>query len=154
MSFMDIADDARDAFHDVSRGRVRAVLLKITSDSQCELAAVHQKADNAEHNFEGEWNAFLESGLLPDDECRYLIYDFAYMSAQDRVERSKTLFITWAPADADKKIKMLTAFCANAMVSQLTGGGGGISARLQAGSIAGLDFQETHEKALRHSTVK
>ncbi|CAM0877371.1 unnamed protein product [Alopecurus aequalis] len=48
---------------------------------------------------------------IPDDECRYAVYDLEFVaddSAGD-TPRSKIFFISWSPATADTKSKMVYA---------------------------------------------
>merc|ERR1711862_37889 len=64
---------------------------------------------------------------LPDNECRYGIFDLEYSKDADGV-RQKIIFVVWAPDTAKIKDKMLTASSKDALKKQLIG----ISTEIQA----------------------
>ena len=59
-------------------------------------------------------------GQLPAKEGRYAVYDFNY-TLKDGGERSKLLFIVWAPDSAPIKQKMLYASSKDALKKKFTG---------------------------------
>ena len=97
-----------------------------------------------------QWNHFISHFLK--DNCAYGLAELKYISATDRVERRKTVFVLWAPSAAPRKDKMMVAFSANGVVNKI--GSGGIGCRVQAGSLQGLEYEEVLNQVLARSTVK
>jgi hypothetical protein len=75
-----------------------------------------------------------------------------YISPSDNVERTKVIFVYWAPDRAKMKEKMVTAFSVNGILNKI--GEGGISARLQAESLGSLDYSDVVQQVLARATVK
>ena len=149
---MKLTNEAIDGFEKVRKGLYRGVSFRIESDGICGMEQLIEKqGSDSTEDVVFEWNTFVE--LLPQDECRYIVYDMRYRSSETNTTRNKVLFFIWAPTGASVKQKMLTAFCAHSITSQLASGSG-ISARLQAASFADLDYSVVLEKALRTATVK
>lgn len=51
-----------------------------------------------------QWNNFVMD--LPQDDGRYVVYDFKYTSSRDNIPMSKRLFIVWAPSETSVKNKI------------------------------------------------
>jgi hypothetical protein len=152
MAFMHLSPEAHALYQDVHWGKVQAGTFVIASDSRCEVGAVYPRpAATAARSSENGWNEMVSA--LPADRCAFLVANFDYVSTSDQVERSKVLFVVWAPAGAPIKEKMLSAFCARAIIAQC-GSGGGIAAQLQGGCFAEVEYEVVREKILRMSTVK
>ncbi|KAF9946971.1 cofilin, partial [Mortierella alpina] len=71
-------------------------------------------------------------GALPEDDCRYAVYDFDFTLA-DGGPRNKIVFITWSPDSAKIKSKMIYASSKDALRRGLNG---------VAFDIQGTDFDE------------
>ncbi|KAG0064293.1 cofilin, partial [Podila epicladia] len=72
---------------------------------------------------------------LPQNDCRYALYDFDYTLPEG--PRNKIVFYTWSPDNAPIRAKMVYASSKDALRKQLQG----IGAEIQ-----GTDFDEvTHE---------
>ena len=65
------------------------LLLQISDD--WEVIDVHKKGEKG-----SSYDDFLEE--LPEDECRYAIYDYEF--EDDGRKQSKILFVVWAPDTA------------------------------------------------------
>ena len=89
---------------------------------------------------------------LPKGRCAYCFVNFTYESPNDHIERTKVIFVYWAPEEAKMKEKMITAFSANGILNKI--GEGGISARIQAESHASLDYNDVMQQLLARMTVK
>lgn len=63
------------------------------------------------------WEEFAAS--LPAEDCRYAVFDFDY--EWEGAQRSKVLFVNWAPDTAKTKSKMLYAASKDAFKKALTG---------------------------------
>jgi cofilin len=90
-----------------------------------------EQIKNAQH----KWADFVAA--LPPKEPRYAIYDMQFEQASGDGQRSKLLFISWAPENAPVKSKMMhTQFLIgfkNALV--------GLAAFHQATDLSEIDYQ-------------
>jgi cofilin len=68
---------------------------------------------------EATYEDFLK--LLPEDDCRYAVYDFEYRKGEDEGVRSKICFIVWAPDAAKVRQKMLYASSKDSLRKSLAG---------------------------------
>ena len=78
-----------------------------------------------------DYDAFLEK--LPENECKYAIYDFEYDIGGGEGKRSKIVFFTWSPDTAPIRSKMVYASSKDALRRSLNG---------VAADIQGTDFSE------------
>jgi hypothetical protein len=100
-----------------------------------------------------EWEQFINSKLTEDNECKYVLYKFRYMSATDKIERSKLIFILWSPSSAPRKQKMMSAFFAHSFLDRI-GATSAVSCQIQASSLDSLDYHDVLEKLSRTLSVK
>lgn len=77
---------------------------------------------------------------LPEDDCRYAVFDYEYKKGDDQCMRSKICFIVWSPDCAKIKQKMLYASSKDALRKKLVG----IGAEIQA-----TDSSEVSEDAIK-----
>jgi len=70
----------------------------------------------------GERSATYEdfTNALPENDCRYAVYDFEFVNKQD-VNDSKILFIGWSPDTARVRSKMLYASSSQKFKTGLNG---------------------------------
>eukprot|EP01111_Echinosteliopsis_oligospora_P006825 TRINITY_DN211_c0_g1_i1.p1 TRINITY_DN211_c0_g1~~TRINITY_DN211_c0_g1_i1.p1 ORF type:complete len:149 (+),score=37.69 TRINITY_DN211_c0_g1_i1:155-601(+) len=92
---------------------------------------------------EKEYTDFVKRAL-PQNECRYAIYDFDF-KAEDGGDRSKIVFVLWAPDSAKIKPKMMYTSSKDAIRKQLVG----IGSEVQATDAAEIAFEAVLEKCLR-----
>ena len=97
-----------------------------------------------------KWQCFVEQ--LPRERCAYGFVNFSYLSPSDKVERSKVVFVYWAPDSAKMKEKMMTAFSVNGILNKV--GEGGVSSRVQAGCVGSLGYEDVVQQVLARATVK
>ncbi|KAK8443798.1 hypothetical protein SEVIR_9G033000v4 [Setaria viridis] len=69
-------------------------------------------------NRETTYEDFTNS--LPENDCRYAIYDFDFVTAED-VQKSRIFYILWSPDTAKVKSKMLYATSNQKFKSGLNG---------------------------------
>eukprot|EP00010_Vexillifera_abyssalis_P008929 CAMPEP_0201550162 /NCGR_PEP_ID=MMETSP0173_2-20130828/6561_1 /ASSEMBLY_ACC=CAM_ASM_000268 /TAXON_ID=218659 /ORGANISM="Vexillifera sp., Strain DIVA3 564/2" /LENGTH=148 /DNA_ID=CAMNT_0047960067 /DNA_START=107 /DNA_END=553 /DNA_ORIENTATION=+ len=148
MAFMKLSQNAKDAFELVRKGKMRGATFHIINDGEVDVE--HLIDFQNDISFEDEWHTSIEK-YLPQEACRFLVFQLDYLSSCDKVQRSKMIFLSWAPTKASQKEKMLTAFCTQSIVHQF---GGSVGCRSQAGNLKELDYQTVKEKMLRTSTVK
>jgi len=78
---------------------------------------------------------------LPDQDCRYAVYNFEYDSGSDG-HRAKIVFFIWAPDTAPTKKKMIYASTKDAIKKAFQG----LSVEMQATDKAEADFEEVLNK--------
>ncbi|KAJ2811336.1 cofilin [Coemansia furcata] len=87
------------------------------------------------------YEAFIN--LLPENECRYATYDFAYK--KDGTERNKILFYSWSPDTAKIKNKMIYASSRDSLRKSLIG----VALDVQATDLEEASYDASLEKVLR-----
>jgi len=88
------------------------------------------------------YEEFLE--ILPEDECRWAIYDFEF-EKEDGGRRNKITFLSWSPDNAKIKQKMLFASSRDALKRSLTG----IAIEIQGSDLSEVAYEAVFEKANR-----
>ncbi|RVD88408.1 uncharacterized protein DFL_002595 [Arthrobotrys flagrans] len=86
---------------------------------------------------ETEYDKFL--GDLPENDCRWAVYDFAYKLAEGEGERNKIVFISWSPDNAPIRSKMVYSSSKDALRRAFNGIGA---------DIQGTDYAEVSTEAL------
>jgi cofilin len=143
------SDECVLAAMSVKSGKLASALFVLDQDHfQVHSALSHNSLENA--SCQQKWQSFLEH--LPKEKCAYCFVNFSYISPSDNVERTKVIFVYWAPDRAKMKEKMVTAFSVNGILNKI--GEGGISARLQAESLGSLDYSDVVQQVLARATVK
>jgi cofilin len=105
-----VADEVLLKFNDIKYGKLKArfVVYKI-EDTQIVEDSL---------SMDGTYDDFL--GLLPEEDCRYCLYDFQYETDDGR-NVSKLCFISWCPDTAKVKSKMVYAGSKQAILSAMDG---------------------------------
>ena len=111
------------------KGKYRYLILKL-NDSNEEVVIEHQGAPDS------DYESF--TALLPDNDCRYAVYNIEYTTESDG-ERSKMVFFLWAPDTAKIKPKMLYAGTKDTVKKSLQG--------LQV-EVQGTDKSEVSKEAV------
>mmetsp|Transcript_38440 Transcript_38440/g.53528 ORF Transcript_38440/g.53528 Transcript_38440/m.53528 type:complete len:151 (-) Transcript_38440:48-500(-) len=148
-SVVQFSDECISIARSVKSGKSKGCIFLI-DDGKCQTD--YHDLSKSEDVVDGrtEWAEFTTH--LPRDKCAYGLTHIKYISPSDHVKRSKLVFVMWAPDRAKIKEKMVVSFSANGIVGKI--GEGGISCRLQGGSVASVDYDEVLEHALAQSTVK
>eukprot|EP01115_Flamella_aegyptia_P007419 TRINITY_DN30861_c0_g1_i1.p1 TRINITY_DN30861_c0_g1~~TRINITY_DN30861_c0_g1_i1.p1 ORF type:complete len:139 (-),score=26.77 TRINITY_DN30861_c0_g1_i1:120-536(-) len=84
------------------------------------------------------YSDFLES--LPENECRYAVYDFDYQL--DEGKRNKLIFVLWTPDNSGIKSKLLYAATKDAIKKKLVG----ISTEIQATDDSEIEYDYVFSK--------
>ena len=92
---------------------------------------------------EQEYDAFLEK--LPENECRYAVYDFEYDIGGGEGKRSKIVFFTWSPDTAPVRAKMVYASSKDSLRRALNG----VAADVQGTDFSEVAYDAVHEKVSR-----
>ncbi|TVU44387.1 hypothetical protein EJB05_03824 [Eragrostis curvula] len=82
------------------------------------------------------------TNTLPENDCRYAIYDFDFVTAED-VQKSRIFYILWSPSSAKVKSKMLYASSNQKFKSGLNG----IQVELQATDASEISLDEIKDRA-------
>jgi len=83
-------------------------------------------------------------GVLPEEECRWAIYDFEY-EKEGAGRRNKITFLSWSPDNAKIKQKMLFASSRDALKRSLTG----VAIEIQGSDLSEVSYEVVLEKANR-----
>ncbi|KAF8426700.1 cofilin [Tirmania nivea] len=86
-----------------------------------------------EVDMKGELNYEDFTGKLPENDCRYAVFDFHYEIDATEGKRNKILFVSWSPDDAPVRSKMVYASSKDTLRRSLTGIGA---------DIQGTDYSE------------
>lgn len=112
------------AFNDLKLGKKHKFIIFSLNDKKTEIVVEETSSDDS-------YDAFLEK--LPENECKYAIYDFEYEIGGGEGKRSKIVFFTWSPDTAPVRSKMVYASSKDALRRALNG---------VAADIQGTDFSE------------
>ncbi|KAG2492042.1 hypothetical protein HYH03_009771 [Edaphochlamys debaryana] len=88
--------------------------------------------------------------VLPDGNCRYGVYDYAYLNADTNQTINKLVFVHWAPDSSTTKHKMMYASTKDFLKSYLDG----LGAELQATDPKELAETEMRERVHQAITRK
>lgn len=83
--------------------------------------------------------------LLPENECRYAVYDFKYEKAGGEGIRNKICFIHWSPDTAKIKSKMVSASSKETIKRALSG----VGIEVQATDYSEVEYEAVLEKVQR-----
>ncbi|KAL6527689.1 hypothetical protein OROMI_029500 [Orobanche minor] len=111
-SGMPVADESTNTFLELKKKKVhRYVIYKI--DEEKNEVVVEKTGGPAE-----SYDDFSES--LPENDCRYAIYDFDFVTSEN-CRKSKIFFFAWSPATSRVRAKVLYATSKHSIKSALYG---------------------------------
>ncbi|CAK7897940.1 cofilin [[Candida] anglica] len=119
-----VADESVSAFNDLKLGKKFKFVIFALNDKKTSIVVEETSTD-------ADYDAFLEK--LPENECKYAVYDFEYEIGGGEGKRSKIIFFTWSPDTAPIRSKMVYASSKDALRRALNG---------VAADIQGTDFSE------------
>ncbi|GKU89327.1 hypothetical protein SLEP1_g3478 [Rubroshorea leprosula] len=131
-SGMAVHDDCKLKFLELKKRNFRFITFKI-QDQQ----VVVDKVGNPEESYED----FTAS--LPDNECRYAVYDFDF-TTNENCQKSKIFFIAWAPDISKVRNKMVYASSKDRFKRELDG----IQVELQATDPSEMSLDIVKARAL------
>ncbi|CAG8592676.1 7331_t:CDS:2 [Acaulospora morrowiae] len=130
-----VSDESLTTYKDLQLGKKHQyIIFKVSDDFK---AIVVDKVGQKGCDYEKE---FLPS--IPDNEPRYIVYDFAYDTEEGR--RNKIIFFLWNPdSDGVKSVrqKMIYSSSKKAIRDRLLG----ISVDLQVSDKTDLIYEEVHK---------
>lgn len=130
-----VKDECIQAFQDLKLGRKLKYIVYKISDNFKEV--IVEKTGDA-----GEYDDFVAN--LPDNECRYAVYDFDYTN-EEGGKRNKIVFYSWSPDTARIKMKMVYAATKEAIKKKLDG----IYVEVQCTDLAEVSYESVFEKVNR-----
>merc|ERR1711974_509834 len=110
----------------------RYLLFKLSDD-------LSQVVIDKEAPVDASYESFLAE--LPDQDCRYAVYNFEYESGNDG-KRVKIVFFVWAPDTASIKKKMIYASTKDSIKTAFVG----LSVEIQGTDKSEVDYDEVLNK--------
>ena len=131
-----VADESLTAFNDLKLGRKYKFVIFTLNDEKTQIVVEQTSTEQ-------EYDAFLEK--LPENECRYAVYDFEYDIGGGEGKRSKIVFFTWSPDTAPVRAKMVYASSKDSLRRALNG----VAADVQGTDFSEVAYDAVHEKVSR-----
>lgn len=119
--------------------KYRFILYRISDDAK--TINIEKTVTPSEHQSAREAYECFRSGL-PQDDCRYAVFDYEYEKAPGEGIRSKIVFVAWSPDVAKVKSKMLYASSKDALRKKLEG----IATEVQATESEEITYEAVLEK--------
>lgn len=94
---------------------------------------------------EDNYDDFLNE--LPENDCRYAVYDFEYDTPSGEGKRSKIVFFIWSPDTSSVKSKMIYASSKDALRRALNG----VSTEVQGTDFSEVSYETVFEKVSRNA---
>ncbi|CAX41420.1 actin-depolymerizing factor, putative [Candida dubliniensis CD36] len=131
-----VADESLTAFNDLKLGRKYKFVIYTLNDEKTQIVVEQTSTEQ-------DYDAFLEK--LPENECRYAVYDFEYDIGGGEGKRSKIVFFTWSPDTAPVRAKMVYASSKDSLRRALNG----VAADVQGTDFSEVAYDAVHEKVSR-----
>ncbi|KAG6774591.1 hypothetical protein Peur_051214 [Populus x canadensis] len=133
-SGMGVADHSKNTFMELQRKKVhRYVIFKI---EEKKMEVVVEKTGEPAESYED----FAAS--LPDNDCRYAVYDFDFVTSEN-CQKSKIFFIAWSPSTSRIRAKVLYATSKERFRRELNG----IHYDIQATDPTEMDLEVIRDRA-------
>lgn len=116
-----IGDDCVSLFTRLKSRSLKYIIYKLSDDKKTIISEKTSDDDKlgADNSEEEIYEKFLE--CLPENDCRYAVYDLEYETVSGEGKRSKICFFTWSPDTAPVKAKMVYASSKDALRRSLSG---------------------------------
>ncbi|ODV96411.1 hypothetical protein PACTADRAFT_49764 [Pachysolen tannophilus NRRL Y-2460] len=131
-----ISDEALTAYNDLKLGNKYKFVIFTLNDQKTSIIVDQTSADT-------DYENFLEA--LPENECRYAVYDFEYEIGHGEGKRNKIVFYAWSPDTAPVRSKMVFASSKDALRRSLNG----VSTDIQGTDFSEVAFESVLEKVSR-----
>ncbi|XP_011025987.1 PREDICTED: actin-depolymerizing factor-like [Populus euphratica] len=129
-----VADHSKNTFIELQRKKVhRYVIFKI---EEKKMEVVVEKTGEPSESYED----FAAS--LPDNDCRYAVYDFDFVTFEN-CQKSKIFFIAWCPSTSRIRAKVLYATSKERFRRELNG----IHYEIQATDPTEMDLEVIRDRA-------
>ncbi|KAF2539445.1 hypothetical protein F2Q68_00018534, partial [Brassica cretica] len=138
-SGMHVNDECKVKFMELKAKRTyRYIVFKIDEKAQ---EVQIEKLGNPEETYDDFANS------IPENECRYAIYDFDF-TTEDNCQKSKIYFIAWSPDTSRVRSKMLYASSKDRFKREMDG----IQVELQATDPSEMSLDIIKERALSRAS--
>ncbi|MGW2600014.1 actin-binding ADF family protein [Streptomyces klenkii] len=128
-----LSNDCVKKFDELKLKKQLKYIIYKLNDDKTEIVVDQDSSDDQGATYD----SFI--GKLPEDDCRWAIYDFDYQNNEGR-PRNKVVFFAWSPEGAPIKSKMVYSSSKDALRRALSGVGV---------EVQGTDFDEvSHESVL------
>lgn len=124
------------AFNDLKLGKKHKFIIFGLNEKKTHIVV---EETSTEQNYE----AFIEK--LPENGCKYAIYDFEYEIGGGEGKRSKIVFFTWSPDTASVRDKMVYASSKDSLRRALNG----VSTDIQGTDFSEVSYETVLEKVSR-----
>lgn len=110
-----VNDKCVETFNSIKNRTYRAATFKINEDmTEILLDKTFEPSGSSPLD---DWRA-LEK-VLPEDDCRYIVYDFVY--DHQGAKKTRVLFVLWSPEGSKVRAKMIYASSQEGIVTKLKG---------------------------------
>ncbi|KAK9236692.1 hypothetical protein V1525DRAFT_345567 [Lipomyces kononenkoae] len=131
-----VNNECLTAFHELKLGKTLKFIIFALNDTKTEIVVVDKSSDPS-------YDEFIAK--LPENDCRYAVYDFEYELPGNEGKRSKICFVTWSPDEAPVRSKMTYASSKEAIRRSLNG----ISAEIQGTDFSEVAYESVLDKVSR-----
>jgi len=116
----------------LGKGKHKYIIFKLSDDKKSiEVEKTSQ---------DGDYETFIAD--LPENDCRYAVYDFEYDLGSGEGKRSKICFFTWSPDTASVRPKMIYSSSKDGLRRALNG----ISTEIQGTDFSEVAYETVLEK--------
>ncbi|KAK9464997.1 hypothetical protein V1512DRAFT_242851 [Lipomyces arxii] len=129
-------NECQSAFQELKLGKVTKFIIFALNDKKTEIIVAKKSADPSYEEFLAE---------LPENDCRYAVYDFEYELPNGEGKRSKICFFIWTPDTAPVRSKMVYASSKDAIRRALNG----IAAEVQGTDFSEVAYESVLERVAR-----
>ena len=137
-SGISVDDECVNTFMELKlRKKYRYIVYKLNDDNTS--IVIEKKVESCD-----KYDDFLSE--LPEDDCRYAVYDFEFEKSPGEGIRNKICFIVWVPDTSKVRQKMLYASSKDAIRKKLAG----IATEIQATDMSEVAYDAVLEKAKSH----
>lgn len=119
------------------RKKYRYIIYKLNDDNTS--IVIEKKVESAD-----KYDNFL--GELPEDDCRYAVYDFEFEKSPGEGIRNKICFVVWVPDTSKVRQKMLYASSKDAIRKKLAG----VATEIQATDMSEVSHEAVLDKVKAH----
>ncbi|KAK9364658.1 hypothetical protein V1509DRAFT_572579 [Lipomyces kononenkoae] len=131
-----VNNECLTTFHELKLGKTLKFIIFAVNDTKTEIVVVEKSSDDS-------YDEFLAN--LPENDCRYAVYDFEYELPGNEGKRSKICFYTWSPDNAPVRSKMMYASSKEAIRRSLNG----IAAEIQGTDFSEVAYESVLDKVSR-----
>ncbi|KAK9328863.1 hypothetical protein V1520DRAFT_364115 [Lipomyces starkeyi] len=131
-----VNNECQTAFHELKLGKTTKFIIFALNNTKTEIVVADKSSDSS-------YDEFIAK--LPENDCRYAVYDFEYELPGNEGKRSKICFFTWSPDSAPVRSKMMYASSKDAIRRSLNG----IAAEIQGTDFSEVAYESVLDKVSR-----